>query len=588
LQRSSIRRSVGLLALALAALTISSCSDDTDSGSSGSDLISKAACTPGTGVAVKLPTGEVGSDEAPKVSEVAEPAGVARKGGSPDTLVDLQNFSAGEPDHIDPATADTLQGAQIPVLLYDGLTDTDYDGKVIPKVAESWTVSDDAKTFVFTLKKGQTFANGEAITPTTFKKSWERALNPKLASAVAYHMFPIVGAQEMVDGKATELKGVTADDAANTLTVNLTGPFADYAAVVSHPVFSPVPKEAYEAKDLTKWEQGPMIGNGPYTMTEAWKHNEEVNLVRNDNYTSGDKAKIQNLNFVISKDQDAAHNAFLAGKGDTSYIPSGQFTEATKKFKSVTDLYDGVYKFEIGQDNPCLGGPNNLKLRQAISLAIDRDRINKQVYNDSRLTASGLTPPGVDGFKSGLCETCKYDPKRAKELVKEWKAAGGHLNEPIKIGTNTGAGHEPVVSIMVENLKAIGIPAKLDGLNPDTWTDDLRKAKGCQLCRSGWVWDYPIYDNVLSSQYLSAGIGSDNWARFDSKEFDKAIADARATTDAAERQNKYRQAEKMLMDNAISIPLNWYRGNVVYDNRVQGLRISPLSFFSYEEASLTS
>lgn len=588
MRRPPRRLSVAVLALSLTALIATSCSDDTGSSTNTSDVVSKKACTPGKGDAVKLATGPVGTSGTPASAEVKEPTGVSRSGGAADTLVDLQDLSAGEPDHIDPATADTVQGAQIPVLLYDTLTDTDYDGKTVPDVAEKWTVSDDGKSFVFTLKPNQQFANGEAITPTTFKKSWERALSPGLASNVSYHMFPITGAQDIVDGKTKELKGVTVDDAANTLTINLDEPFADFPAVVGHPVFSPVPKAAYEAKDFKTYEQGAMVGNGPYTMTEAWKHNEEINLVRNDNFTAGtEKAKIKNLNFVISKDQDAAYNAFQAGKGDTTYIPSGQFADSTKKYKSITNLFDGIYKFEIGQDNKCLGGPDNLKVRQAISLALDRDRINKQVYNGSRLTASGLTPPGVEGFKSGLCDTCKYDPAKAKTLVKEWKDAGGHLNEAIKIGTNTGAGHEPVVSIMVENLKAIGLPAKLDGLNPDTWTDDLRKAGGCQLCRSGWVWDYPIYDNVLSAQYMASGIDADNWARVDSPEFDKAIKDARATTDPAERANRYRQAEKLLMDNQYTVPVNWYRGNVLYDNRVQGLRMSPLNFFSYEEATLS-
>lgn len=585
MRRLSPKRTAGVLLISVAALLVTSCSDSAGTSSS-QNVDAKAKCTTGSGLGEKLSTGEVGSDNVPKASTVAEAAGTSRSGGDADTLVDMQNFGQGEPNHIDPGAADTVQGAQIPVLLYDGLTDTDYDGKTVPAVAEKWDVNDDGTEFTFTLKSDQTFSDGEAITPTTFKKSWERALAPDFASAVNYHMFPIEGAQDIVDGKTKELKGVVADDGANTLKITLSAPFADFPAVVGHPVFSPVPKAAYEATDFKKYEQGTMVGNGPYSMDGPWKHNSEIDLVRNEKY-QGTPAKIAKIHFIISKDLDSAYNAFQSGKGDTAYIPDGQFAASTKKYKAITDVFDGVYKFEIGQDNPCLGGPKNLKLRQALSLAIDRERINKQVYDGSRLTASGLTPPGVEGFKSGLCDNCKYDVKKAKELVKEWKADGGHLIKPIRIGTNTGAGHEPVVSIIVENFKAIGIPAKLDGLNPDTWTDDLRKAKGCDFCRSGWVWDYPIYDNVLGSQYLSTGIGSDNWSRFDSKEFDGAIKKARATTDADERANTYRQAEKLLMDNAITIPINWYRATVLLDNRVQGLKVSPLDFYSYELASLS-
>ena len=559
------------------------------SGGGGGSAQKKDPCTSGgSSLPVKPVSGDVPSGQTPKVQKVAEPAGVSRQvpAGEKDTLVDLQNFGQGEPDHIDPALADTVQGAQIPVLLYDGLTDTDYSGKLVGKVADKWTTNADATVFTFTLKTGQTFSNGEPITPTTFKKSWERALSPELKSTVNYHMLPIKGAQDIVDGKSKDLTGVNADDAANTLTITLDKPFADFPAVVEHPVFSPVPAEALNATDPTQYEQGIMIGNGPYAMSQPWQHKKEIDLVKNDKFTAGPVAKIQNLRFVISGDLDSAYSSFQAGKGDTAYIPAGQFTDATKKYKSITESFDGVYKFEIGQDNPCLGGPKNLKARQAISLALDRDRINKQVYDNSRIVATGLTPPGVQGYKAGLCQYCKYDLAKAKQLIKEWKAAGGHLTAPIKIATNTGAGHEPVVSIMVENLKAIGLDAKLEGLNPETWTDDIRKPGGCQLCRSAWVWDYPIYDNLLGSQYLKSGIGSDNWARVSSPAFDKLIDDARSTTDQAEREKKYQQAEKYLLDNMITIPLNWYRATVLLDNRVDGLRVSPLDFFSYEEATL--
>lgn len=578
----------GALSLALAASVMTGCSDDDDGGGAAVDtagIVSDEACTPGEGVAVELSTDDVGSDEMPEIKEVPEPDGKTRSGAEADTLVDHQNFAGGDPNHIDPGSADTLQGAQVPVLLYDGLTDTSYEGEVIPKVAEKWEANDDASEFVFTLKDGQTFSDGSPVTPTSFKKAWERALDPDFASAVAYHILPVKGAAEVNDGSATELEGVVADDAANTLTVTLNEPFADFPAVVSHPVFSPLPEAAFSG-DAADWEQGVMIGNGPYKMAEAWKHNASIKLVKNDAYTAGEPAKTTNLHFIISKDVDAAYNAFRAGKADTALIPPSNFAAATGEYKAITDPYLAVYKFEIGQDNPCLGGPNNLKLRQALSLSIDRDRINKQVYDDARVTASGLTPPGVEGFKSGLCDTCTRDIDKAKQLIKEWQDEGGHLNGPIKIGTNTGSGHEPVVSIIVENFKELGIPAELNGLNPDTWTDDLRKEGGCQFCRAGWVWDYPVYDNVLSAQYLSSGIDSDNWARFDSEDYDAAIAKARATTDDAERAKIYRQAEKMLLDNQVTVPLNWYRGQVVIDNRVEGLRMSPLSFLSYEEATV--
>lgn len=509
-----------------------------------------------------------------------------RAAGNSDTLVDLQNFAGGEPNHIDPALADTQQGAQVPEQMYQRLTDTDVDGKVVAAAAEDgWKVNDDATQFTFTLKKGLKFSNGESVTPTSFKKAWERALNPALASTLTYHLDPIKGAKDIEDGKTKDLVGVVADDAAGTLTVTLDKPFADFAAVVSHTVFSPLPKVALDAADPKQWEQGVMIGNGWYTMAKPWEHNKEVDLVLNDKFAGGTKAKIKNIQFVISKDEDSQYSAFRSGKGDTALIPPGKFKDATQRYpKNLTEPVLTVYKFEFGQDDPNLGGDKNEKLRQAISVAIDRDRINQQVYNGSRVSATGLTPPGVPGYQKGLCTYCKYDVAQAKKLMTEWGGDASKLD--IKIGTNSGSGHEPVVAIIVENLKAIGINASLDPLNPDTWTDDLRKPGGCHLCRSSWSWDYPVYDNVLSAQYLSSGIGADNWARFNSPEFDKMIEDARATKDESAREAKYRDAEKLLLDKAILVPINWYRGNVLEADRVDGLKMTPLNFVTYQTATL--
>ena len=513
-------------------------------------------------------------------------SGGARAAADDETLVDLQNFSGGEPDHLDPALADTLQSAQVPWLLYQRLTDTDVNGKVVAEAAEpGWKVNADSTQFVFTLKKGLKFSNGEDVTPTSFKKAWERVLQPALASTLAYHLLPIKGATEVNEGKATDLTGVTVDDNARTITINLVSPFADFAAVVSHTVFSPLPKVALDLKDPTRWEQGAMIGNGPYTMTKGWEHNREVDLVANDKFAGGPKAKIKNLQMTISKDVDSQYSAFRAGKGDTAYIPPGKFKEATTQYKkNLTEPLLNVYKFEIGQDNPNLGGDKNEKLRQAISVAIDRNRINQQVYNGSREDATGLTPPKIPGYRPGLCHYCTYNVDEAKRLLQEWGGDPAKLN--IKIGTNTGSGHEPVVAIIVENLKAVGITAELDPLNPDTWTDDLKKPGGCQLCRSSWAWDYPVYDNVLSSQYLTSSIGSDNYSRFSNPDFDRMIADARATKDQSAREAKYRAAETFILDRAITVPINWYRGQVVIAPRVDGLQMTPLSFVTYQTASL--
>src|SRR5699024_9988853 len=119
-------------------------------------------------------------------------------------------LSADNPNHIDPATADTRQGSQVTELIYDSLTKVDSENELQPAVAESWEANEDATVWTFTLRDDVTFSNGEQVTPTTFKKSWERALNPELASTLGYHFLPIQGATEYSEGAAEEITGVVA------------------------------------------------------------------------------------------------------------------------------------------------------------------------------------------------------------------------------------------------------------------------------------------------------------------------------------------------------------------------------------------
>jgi oligopeptide transport system substrate-binding protein len=515
------------------------------------------------------------------------------------TLVDLENFASGPQDHIDPAQASVVQGAQIGTLLYDGLTEFDFSNRdnpeIKPNVAQSYTSNSTADEWTFTLKKDVKYSNGDTVKASDFKYAWEQVLNPDLASELSYLLAFIDGAKAVEDGTSKELSGVTADDAAGTLKVKLTAPFADFPGVVSHPVYSPKPKALF-SKMATPgdWEKELMIGNGPFKMTKPWtSEDQEVVLERNDTYfggIEGHKAYLDKIQFKVSKDLDSQYNDFEAGNGQTGYIPSGKYGESTGKYKNATDKSLGLYFFAFNQEDPVVGGDKNLKLRQAIAVGIDRDNINTAVYDGSRRLPSGLTPPGVPGFQAGLCgDLCPEKPNvdRAKKLIDEWKAAGGSFNGPLKIQFNAGAGHEDVVNIMIANLKEIGIEAEPDGRDSKTYFSEMRKG-ACQFCRAGWIWDYPLYDNGVYAELDSESIDGDNLARLNDPKVDDSIKKARAETDAAKRGALYRDAEKRGLEAVAVVPVNWYAGQVLYKNEVQNVKYTPLQFLLYEDVWLKS
>ncbi|HZN12903.1 MAG TPA: peptide ABC transporter substrate-binding protein [Acidimicrobiales bacterium] len=529
-----------------------------------------------------------------KSSSGAGSEGKPQKGGA---LVDYQNFSTGEPDHIDPALAGVIEGSQVTNLVYDGLTDIDYKtGDLKPAVAQSWTSSADLKEWTFKLRKTK-WSDGTQVLPSDFKYAWERVLLKSLASEIAYHItdnVKIVGSADVAAGKATEMSGLVADDNAMTLKITLEAPLSFLPNILAHSVFSPVPKKIVSAlPDQTKWEQGVMIGNGPFKMTEPWKHDQYIKLARSDNYWGGvedHKAYLDTIDFVISKDLDSAFAAFEAGTGQTGRVPSGRFAEVIAKYAghntTSVDLL-GTYYWGFNQKDKAVGGDANLKLRQAISLVIDRDAINKTVYNNTRKVATGFTPPGMPGYKANLSDIAKRDLPRAQQLLAEWKTANrGKAPPTIKLNFNAGAGHEGVATIVQANLKELGINASLAPGDSKTYFSNMRKGQG-QLLRAGWIYDYVAYDNGLTPLFSTAAIGGDNLELYSNPAFDQLITQARATKDETQRNSLYQQAEKIVLDNVVVIPLTWYRGQVVYANSVHNVIESATNFVAYDDIWLS-
>jgi oligopeptide transport system substrate-binding protein len=186
-------------------------------------------------------------------------------------IVDLGTFQGDPPEHIDPALNSTLDAYQVINELYDGLTDIDASDpanpKIKPLVAESYESNADATVWTFKIRKGEQFSDGTPVLPTSFQDAWERASNKDFAGDYSYLFNFIKGGKEKLDGTATTISGVAADDDAMTLTVTLAKPYSNFDAVAGFQIFSPMPKAAMTG-DPKDWENGLMIGNGAYTRAQ--------------------------------------------------------------------------------------------------------------------------------------------------------------------------------------------------------------------------------------------------------------------------------------------------------------------------------
>ena len=508
----------------------------------------------------------------------------AKKKAAGPVFVDLQNFAAGEPDHIDPALASTLTGAQISVLMFDSLTDTDASGTLVPAAATKWTTADSGKTWVFTIKKAK-FANGEAVLPSSFVRAWIRATDAKLASEVAYHSYIIDGFQAWNEGKGAAPTSAVADDKKMTLTVTLKEPFLGFPAIASHPVFSPIPKSMDGADAKTEEAGTKLVGNGPYMLKEqiSKQAGGTVNLVRNPFYPK--KGTLSEIDFKITKDVNAAYNLFESGQGLSAAVPAGKYKDASAKYGDAgLGTVLGTDYWGFNWEDPVVGGPKNVLLRKAIVEAIDRGQLSEQIYQGQRKPTDQLVPKGIPGYRTGLGLGVARNVDQAKKDFAAWQAAGGKIDTPLRLSYNEGANWDKVATIMAGNLKDAGIDAKLDPFPADgTYFSKMRKGGG-QIIRAGWFADYVLYDNFMFPLLDSASIDGDNLERYNSKAFDGFVSQARGNADLTAQGNSYAQAEKLaLSEDVVIMPTVNRANNAVFATKVTNVKSTPLGFFNYPE-----
>jgi oligopeptide transport system substrate-binding protein len=514
------------------------------------------------------------------------------------TLIDGAQLQADNLTSYDPGQVQTLDESQVTTALYDGLTEFDYSDKSNPvlkgQVASKWESNADATEFTFTIKPNQQFSNGDPVLPSSFKYAWNRNGQADFASPYGYLINYVKGGKDLQDGTITDLgTAIVADDTAMTLKVTLEAPQADFPAIVSHPFFGPLPEKVVsQLTDQTQWNKMIMIGNGPFKM-EAPANEQQVVLVRNDSW-AGDvygntSAKLDKIIFKVSKDVQSGYTDFESGNVDTATIPPGQFGPAQQNYgNTVKSPTLGAYFFDFGFTDPQIAGDKNVLLRQAISQAIDREQINNKVYEGTRNLSTGVTPPGIPGFKADICKYCHFDKDAAQKAFDDWKAAGNSLSGPITIDFNTGAGHEDVVAIVQDNLKAIGIDSKTNPVSQKYF--GTMAAGGCHVCRAGWYADYPTYGNFMFDLYSTASVGGNNNGSFSDPKFDDLVNQAQAQPDDTKRAELYQQAEDYLLNTAIAtIPINWYTGDQVFNkDKVVNYDQPPLGIIQWQLVGVKS
>lgn len=492
-----------------------------------------------------------------------------------------------EPVAIDPYNVQETEGTQVEMTLFDPLTVFNWKKKeLVGKAAESWEVNDDATQFTFHLVKGAKFHNGDKVDAASFKRGWERILNPKMKtpSEIAYHLDPVVGAAEMKAGTATELSGVTCPDE-NTLVVKLAYPTADFPYITTHPGLSPVPQAALDDPDAFLLAP---IGNGPFMMDGKWESGQYINVKRFDGYY-GEKAKLDGINFSIQKDPKTAFTEFTAGNMDFCSIPAGRIKETEGQYgksddgytvtsgkQVVTGVNASLYYLMMNLEDKAMADVN---VRRAISLAINRQNIVDTLYEGSRVPADGLFPSLIDDNEANKWAYAKYDFDAAKKIMDDNKLAGTEIT----LSYNTGGGHEDLMTIIQGDLEKVGFKVTQSGMEWATYLNKMTNGE-IQMGRLGWNADYPTMDNFIYPNFFSTA--ENNYSKFKDPEIDAAILAARKETDETKRRQAYREINKKIGDLAVIVPVVFYSNNHVGSSKISNFYFGPTQKGDFAHAEM--
>ena len=321
-------------------------------------------------------------------SALAALAACGKNEGSGATKV--MKYYINEPVSIDPYNLQESEGTAVGHLLFRSLYSWDWDkGEAVPCAAKYVKISDDGKVYTFELVDAK-FHNGDKVDAESFKRGWQRLADPTMATPgdIGYHLAPVAGYDEFVAKKAKEISGLVAVDDTH-FEVTLTAPMADFLAVCCHPGLAPVPQAAIDDPDAFLLAP---IGNGPFMMDGKWESGKHINLKRFEDYF-GEAPKIDAVNFSIQKDPKTAYSEFEAGNMDFCMVPTGQLSEAKKKYGESEDGYTitpgkqvitgaeaSVYYLIPNLENKVMA---NKDLRHAISLAIDRQNAHLEPVLDT-------------------------------------------------------------------------------------------------------------------------------------------------------------------------------------------------------------
>ena len=481
----------------------------------------------------------------------------------------LHMHNGGDPQSLDPHKVSGDWENRIVGDLFEGLVTEDRQASPVPGMAERWEVSSDGRTYTFHLRDAK-WSDGEPVTAHDFVFAFRRLMNPETAAKYAWLQFPIKNGEAINKGEgAPETLGAEAVDD-RTLKITLENVTPYFLGALTHYTAYPIPRHVHKkhGEDWVKPEN--IVSNGPYKAVE-WIPGSHVRAEVNDQHHAAKDLDIREVVYYVLEDESAALKRYEAGEFDiltefpTDHIERLRAERANELFVAP---FQGLYYYVFNHNNPKL---RDMRVREALSMAINREIIVEKIIGTGEIPAYSWVPPGMDNSREPYEAKWKSAPypeqmKRAKKLMTE---AGYGADSPLKLVLryNTNENHKRMAVAVAGMWKPLGVEVELVNTETKVHYDDLNKNVGFDIARAGWLADYNDPVNMLE---LLAPDSVYNYGRWKNDEFGDLMKRAEKETDLGKRADLFRQAEQIAIDNSAAIPIHYYVSRNIVSPKIKG------------------
>jgi oligopeptide transport system substrate-binding protein len=484
-------------------------------------------------------------------------------------LKELVRGNGPDPDSLDPHKARSMEATVVLRDLFEGLTRLDRNAAPIPGGAESWTVSADGLVYTFKLRPNLKWSNGDPLVAGDFAAGLMRLVDPATASQYAQFVDVIVNASDIVAGKkpVADLGVATPDDA--TVVITLATPALYLPALLAHPSCAPLHRPSLAKLGERFARAGEQVSNGAFVLTE-WLQGSYIRAVRNKHYWKDTANRIDGVKYAQIADENAELRAYRSGELHlTAVVPRGQFDWIRENLGQELHVSPQLttYYFGFNLDRPLF---QDVRIRRALSLVIDRERLATSVLRVGELPAYGWVPPGVHNYQSQKFDYAgKPVADRILEAQKLLASAGYTREKPLsfELRYNNGEVHTKVAVAVASMWKeALGVDTRLAGVEFKSLMQDVDR-RDVDMYRLSWVGDYN--DPYTFLQYLKSDFGI-NLPHYKSPAYDALLTSASRLTDVARRAEMLEAAERVALADHPLLPLYFYVNKHLVKPEVQG------------------